>query len=557
MKNCLFKKIFVLLLLALFTAIYPQNSQLKIGLVHSESSLKIDKSNNEPASIAWEYFLLNNKIKYEVLRDDDISSDDLSDFDLIILPETHSLSDDAFQNLTEYIQNSGSVWMLGNTGEMDAKDKVRQKSFIEVILGASLVKESVKNKFSTSLFFTVDELITPTEIAHSNFLLSLKRIIYASTALQKSNLLGYYDLNDKIVNNNVKAGIIASTFGKGRVLWFGFQLDQLIGKNDQHSFKIFYDSAIDWLSNKPFAQLNYLPGFLTSFKLFSAFVNSKESLNRVPDVLKTSENKINLFIPYEIFPNLIQEISFNTLQYSFNLFLTVDEFDKDKITETVSHLSETINLLKLKNYQKNTGLFVDGVIEDFSVFPLIRSSGINFIMDKSNFFIPDEENSFKIFPHYKLIVNSDQLDKSNIPLELNAEKIYNYVLINDLINQHQKNQRLEEKNSYREQTQINSIGIDNLLESISAIENVSLELQSNEEENSFEATISNNNNFDLSNVSFKLYLPEEAAELHYEPFTDNFTLSKLKFQNQYLLNIGSLKSKQKIKLTFNYETDDD
>lgn len=551
------KKLFIMIILSLCTAIYPQQSQVKIGLVHSEFSVSNDKTSNQPSSIAWEYFLLNNKIKYEVLLDEDISSDDLSDFDMIILPDTRSISDEAFENLTKYIQRHGSVWMLGNTGEIDEKAKSRDISFSEFILGSPLVTQLAKDKYTTNLNFTADELITPSEILHSKFLLSFQRNIFASTANRKSYLLGYYDKDDNFKSNNITAGMIATAFGSGRVLWFGFQLDQLIGKNDQRNFKIFFDSAINWLANKPYAQINYLPGTLSSYKIISAIINDKESLNRIPDDIKPEEGRVNLFIRPENYSNLIQEIGFDIPQYTYNIFVTLDELTTDKFQQQLDDLSQIISLLRSKNDQPNCGLFVDGIIEDLSSLQSISKSGITFIFDRSNFFILDDKKHFKLFPAYNLIEAADLNFKYDIPLELNSERIYNYLLVDD--HQTLMNRSLQQYKSAafnKHLSQIGSVKIESVIEFISAVENINLELLIINE-NSFDVIIGNNNRFNLDNLSFKLFLPEGTNELNYEMTDDNILLSKLKYQNQYLLRISPITSKQKIKLSFSYETNYD
>ncbi len=554
MKNYLTSITFLFFILSLSSAICAQQIQIKIGLVHSELSLSGDKSDNQPPSTAWEYFLLNNKISYDVLRDDDLSSNDLSDHDLIILPETKSLSDEAFENLTEYLNDGGNLWMLGNIGESNQNDKQREKSFSEFILGSSFSIIPSKNNFTSNLNFVADELITSKELSHSKLLLSFHRNIYETTANRKSFILGYYESLDNSKHKNATTGILASTFGRGRVLWFGFQIDQLIGKEDQKNFNLFFYSAINWLSNTPNIQINYLPGNLSSYKIFSAIITDIESLNKIPDEIKNSNSQVNLFFLPENFENLVRLIGFESQNYTFNLAVSIDEINSDKFIHQLQELSKTFKKLFSENKQQNIGLFVHGDIYDLTSLKQISESGVTFILDDKNFYIFDSNNYVKLFPSYSLISNTVSTFQSRMPLELNSERIYNYLLIDDKqtdLNRSSRQNRLAEIEN--QHSQIEDITIDDVVEYFSAIENINVEITSTDD-NSFDITISNNNRFDMSDVSIKLLLPEGTTELNYKTLDDNISSSKLKYDNQFLLMINSIAARQKINLAFSYES---
>lgn len=554
MKNYLTSISFLFFILSLSSAIYAQQIQIKIGLVHSELSLSSDKSGNQPPSTAWEYFLLNNKIRYDVLRDEDLSSNDLSDYNLIILPETKSLSDEAFENLTEYLNDGGNLWMLGNIGESNQNDKQREKSFSEFILDSSFSTIPSKNNFTSNLNFAADELITPTELLHSKLLLSFHRNIYGTTASRKSFLLGYYESLDNSNHKIATTGILASTFGRGRVLWFGFQIDQLIGKEDQKNFNLFFYSAINWLSNTPNVQLNYLPGNLSSYKIFSAITSDIESLNKIPDEIKNSNSQFNLFFRPENFENLVRLIGFESHNYTFNLAASIDEINSDKFIHQLQELSKTFKKLYSGNKQQNIGLFVHGDIHDLTSLKQISESGVTFIFDDKNFYIFDQNNNLRIFPSYSLISNAVSTFQSKIPLELNSERIYNYLLIDDQqISMNRSSRQTISAEIENQHSQMDVISIDSLVEYFSAIENINVEITLTDD-TSFNITVNNNNRFDMNDLSFKLLFPEGTTELNYEMLDDNISSSKLKYENQFLLIINSIAARQKINLTFSYES---
>jgi len=554
LKNHLSSIIFLSLILSLSSAFYAQQIQIKIALVHSELSLNGNKSGNQPPSTAWEYFFLNNKIKYDVILDDNISTGALSDYDLIILPETISLTDDAFENLTEFLNDGGNLWLLGNIGERNQNDKQREKSFSEFILGSEFMKIPSKNNFAANLNFVMDELIVPNELLNSKLLLSFRRNIYATTANRNSFLLGYFESFDYSKYNNPTTGILATTFGRGRVLWFGFQIDQLIGKEDQKNFNLFFYSALNWLSNTPNVQLNYLPGNLSSYKIFSAIINDIESLNKIPDELKNIKNKVNLFFGPENFENLIRLIGFESQLYTFNLEVSQDEINSDKFIHQLQELSKSFKKLYFGNKQQNIGLFVRGDIYDLTSLKQISESGITFIFDNKNFYIFDSNNNLRIFPSYSIIINTVSTFQSKMPIELNSERIYNYLLVDDQqtnLNRSSKqtiSAEIENLNS-----QNDGISIDNAVEYFLAIENINVEITL-KDDSSFDITVSNNNSFDMNDLSFKLLLPEGTTELNYEIMDDSISSSKLKNKNQFLLIINSIPARQKINLTFYYET---
>lgn len=554
MKNYLASTTFLFFIIAFHSAIYAQQIPTKIGLVHSELSLNIDKESNQPPSSAWEYFLLNNKIKYDILRDDDLSSGDLSNFDLIIFPDTKTISDDAFENLTEYLNDGGSLWMLGNIGERNQNDKQREKSFSEFVLGSSISIMDSKNNFTSNLNFVVDELIMSKELLRSKLLLSFQRNIYETTANRNSIILGYYEAFDNSKNKNATTGILASTFGRGRILWFGFQIDQMIGKEDQKNFNLFFYSAINWLSNTPNAQLNYLPGNLSSYKIFSAIINDTESLNKIPDEIKNSNSQINLFFRPENFENLVRLIGFDSQNYTFNLSVSIDEINHEKFYHQLQDVSKTFKKLFSENHQQNIGLFVRGDIFDLTSLKQISESGVTFILDDKNFYIIDSNNNLKRFPSYNLISTDFSALQNKMPIELNSEQIYNYLLIQDKQNNVNRSSRQTVTAEIENQhSQLEGISIDSMIEYFSAGENINVEITLTDD-SSFDLTVNNNNKFDIKDFSFKLLLPEGTTKLNYEMPDNNISTLKLKNDNQYSVSISSIKARQKIKLTFSYET---
>ena len=141
-----------------------------------------------------------------------------------------------------------------------------------------------------------------------------------------------------------------------------------------------------------------------------------------------------------------------------------------------------------------------------------------------------------------------------MPFELNSERIYNYLLIDDLqthVNRTGGQDRSTEIGN--QNLQIDGITIDSIIGYFFAIKNINVEITSTDD-NSFEMTVINNNRFDMSDLSFKLLLPEGTTDLNYEMMGDNIAASKLKNENQFLLVINSIAARQKINLTLSYET---
>ena len=131
-------KIFFLLTFLLPSVIIAQNwSNYKITIVNSELTKQFLHQQNDLYNpiYDWEIFFLNHKIAYDVIDDTGLDDFDFRDTDVLVLPSVEVLSQDAMENLSEYLNLGGSAFILGKLGEFDELGRRMKSDFLFEISG--------------------------------------------------------------------------------------------------------------------------------------------------------------------------------------------------------------------------------------------------------------------------------------------------------------------------------------------------------------------------------------------------------------------------------------
>ena len=89
----------------------------------------------------WKKFLGNNNLEYDVIPDKIIEDGKISNYQLIILPGSKSLSDKEIVQLKKYLEMGGSVYATSGTASFSNDGKWRGWQFFSEVFGCKFTRE--------------------------------------------------------------------------------------------------------------------------------------------------------------------------------------------------------------------------------------------------------------------------------------------------------------------------------------------------------------------------------------------------------------------------------
>lgn len=207
----------------------------------------------------WKEFLKNLKIDYEVFPDLDLEEAKHQKYNLIILAGSKSMSDKEVMEIKRYIDAGGSVLATGGVGTFSDEAKWRGWDFFKETFGMKFTKE-----------LSPDEILKKNHTLRGNLPLTAgiptgyileiatwDRPVYAEILEQRTTQVSYwYDYRGEkgLVDEQIRksAGIANGTYGKGRFVWYGFELNSVVGNNEDYTnLAKLVKNSINWLTYNP------------------------------------------------------------------------------------------------------------------------------------------------------------------------------------------------------------------------------------------------------------------------------------------------------------------
>jgi hypothetical protein len=349
----------IFLISACSISLAQEISDVKIGIVHSEltKQLLYKNDNSFYPILDWELFFLNKKLSYSVIEDHDLESDNFNEFDVLILPNVEILSDDAIENLREFIRSRKSILVFGKLGSFNPQMKTRIPDALEDLTGFKTTELPVKGKISENVSFLSPNFLIQDLIEKPKFLiLNNFNPLFAEKVPLQSDIIGIYELLENDLKPLIGAAAIEDE--KGKILWFGFQLSQIsLGEGNKPFFDQIILNGINWLAGNPMVWVNRFPEFNTSATIFSNWVeNINSALKKTVPIFKEENVPVNFFItPSEInksFDEIHKLSSAGSINLLFDEFNYLN-FDSSQI-EFV--LEETSRILKSSSRQEYFGV---------------------------------------------------------------------------------------------------------------------------------------------------------------------------------------------------------
>ncbi len=267
----------------------------KVGLLYSQytSNMLGDEDWVEANIDTWKNFLKNMKIEHEVFSDLDLEEGKHLKYNLIILAGSKSLSDIEVMRIKRYIDAGGSVLATGGVATFSDEAKWRGWDFFKETFGMKFTKE-----------LSPDEVLEKSHTLRGNlpitagiptgYILQIAtwdRPVYAEVLEPRTTQVSYwYDYSGErgLVDEQIRksAGIANGFYGKGRFVWYGFELNSVVGSSEDYIYlgKLVKNS-IDWLTYNP---ISFVKDWPEPYAAAAVYVPTiKDNINNINAVKNT------------------------------------------------------------------------------------------------------------------------------------------------------------------------------------------------------------------------------------------------------------------------------
>lgn len=259
----------------------------------------------------WESFMKQIKMRYEIIDDQTIELGKLDKYGLLILPGSKSLSDRELINIKKFIEKGGSIFATSGIATFSDEGKWRGWDFFKEVFGMSFTKELEPEEYKSKIHTIRGNLPITAGIptGYSLNIATWDRPIYAEIRDPRTEQVSFwYDYRSELglVNDNINksAGISYGTYGKGRFIWFGFELNSVIGREEARSdenywtyFSRLVENSVNWLTYLPTAYVNNWPAPYKAAAVFVPVVGKDaQNVKHLNSLLKTKGYPATFFV---------------------------------------------------------------------------------------------------------------------------------------------------------------------------------------------------------------------------------------------------------------------
>lgn len=327
----------------------------------------------------WKKFLSNLKLSHNILSDQDIEQGKHFKYKLLVLPGSKSLSDNEIVQIKKYLEAGGSVFATSGVASYSDEGKWRGWQFFNQVFGMQFTYEIQNDQ--TLRIHTLRGGIPLSATIPTGYPLKIATwdIPMAAEVLdpRTKQVSFWYNfrLEDGLVREGIKrsTGIAYGSYGKGRFVWMGFEINSVIGlQEDYILFDRFFNNCINWLTYSPIAYIKDWPnGYDAAAVLMPVLRNDIDNAKNLLPILRSENVKATFFVDPEIASmkrNLISSLP----EYG-EVSALVDIGYLASITDTINNLhSLEEQISKLKSAQRLiqdiTNTPVNGMLPYFGLF---------------------------------------------------------------------------------------------------------------------------------------------------------------------------------------------
>lgn len=254
-----------------FTRIFGSD-QVKVAIFSSKSTENyLPKGSTwvKDNVAAWERYVGGNKFSVTVITEEDIEKGALTpeNFQIFVMPSTKSMSDREILTVKEYLDKGGNILATGATASFSADGKWRGWEFFKEVYGTNFTKEIPKIPSPRLLTLKGASPVTFDVPTGYRLKIATWDNMVATRVLdpRTQQLSFWYDftIDSGLVKEEVlnTSGLCYGTYGKGRFVWFGFDIITVVGQREDYIVldKLIRNSLY-WLANKPSAYIVDWPG---------------------------------------------------------------------------------------------------------------------------------------------------------------------------------------------------------------------------------------------------------------------------------------------------------
>lgn len=338
----------------------------------------------------WERYLKNSiKMPYDIIEDSTIEKGLHMKYKVLILPGAKSISDKEIVEIKRFIENGGSVFVTGGIATYSDEGKWRGWNFFTEVFGMNFTRE-IRSEETYKVHTLRGNLPLTGGIptGYSLRIATWDRPIYAEVLEPRTTQASFwYDFRHEagLVMEEIKksAGIAYGTYGKGRFVWFGFEINSVIGpQEDNIYFEKLLQNSMSWLTYSPTAYIKDWPApYDAAAIVVPTFAEEEWNINNITGIL--NNQRINA--TYFVAPERAHRDS--VYLASLKKYNSIGEIiDVGYITSA----NDTINKLKSKDDQYNAlkdgnyNLYKTNKIKPNAIMPLFGYYDENTLQAMSN-----------------------------------------------------------------------------------------------------------------------------------------------------------------------------
>lgn len=214
----------------------------------------------------WKKFLDNNKISYDIISDASIETGKLKSYRMLVLPGSKSLSDKEIIQIKKFLEAGGSVFATSGIASYSSDGKWRGWDFLNNVFGINFTSEiSDSNKTGIHTLRGGLPLTAniptgfPMQIATWDKPMAVEVLDPRTTQV---SFWYNYRTQEGLVRQQIKktAGIVYGSYGNGRFIWMGFEINSVIGVHEDYVyFDRLFRNCCSWLTYVPIAYIQEWP----------------------------------------------------------------------------------------------------------------------------------------------------------------------------------------------------------------------------------------------------------------------------------------------------------
>lgn len=327
----------------------------------------------------WKKFLSNLNVNCEIIDDKKIESEDISKYKLIILPGIKSLSDKEIIKLKKFLEKGGSVFATGGIGSYSSDGKWKGWQFLNEVFGINFTREIGVNEIYK--IHTLRGGLPLTANIPTGFLLRVAtwdRPMAVEVLDPRTTQVSFwynYKSEYGLVREEIKktAGIVYGNYGKGRFVWMGFEINSVIGSQDDYVyFEKLFNNSVNWLNYSPIGYIKDWPTDFNSAAIVSFIVSEDaENINNVLPIIRKENIPVTFFVQSDFAktnPELIKKLSdYGEISAVVDIGYLTSVDDKVNKLDSLELQTEKISEAKF-NLENIAGRKIKGMIPLYGLF---------------------------------------------------------------------------------------------------------------------------------------------------------------------------------------------